>query len=80
MNETKPDKRERYSLNADGDFHAVKDICITCMMPEDRAPELMGFDEEACHCYFKRQPGTPEELEHAIAAVASSEVRRYGQL
>lgn len=75
MDETNSDRRERYHLNADGDFYVVKDMCIFCMMPEDQAPELMGFDEEVSHCYFKRQPGNPEELEHAIAAVSSSEVQ-----
>ena len=46
-----------------------------CMMPEIEAPELMAFDQEAGNCYFKKQPNTPVELAHAIAAVASSEIQ-----
>jgi hypothetical protein len=71
----KPVERERYPQNAAGDFYVEKDLCMMCMMPEVEAPELMGFDQEAWNCYFKRQPSTPNELAHAIAAVASSEIQ-----
>jgi hypothetical protein len=71
----KPVERERYPQNAEGDFYVEKDLCMMCMMPEVEAPELMGFDNEAWNCYFKRQPATSEELTHAIAAVASSEIQ-----
>jgi hypothetical protein len=59
---------ERTSLNTEGDFYVVKDTCITCLAPEHEAPELMGLDE-ATGCYFRRQPQTPKEIEHAIEAV-----------
>jgi len=62
---------ERTPLNAEGDFYVVKDMCITCLAPEHEAPELMGLDE-ATGCYFRRQPQTREELEHAIEAVHAS--------
>jgi hypothetical protein len=39
------------------------------MAPEHEAPELMGYDEVGGGCYFRRQPATAEELEHAINAV-----------
>jgi hypothetical protein len=71
----KPVERERYPQNAEGDFYVEKDLCMMCMMPEVEAPELMDFDQEAGNCYFKKQPNTPEELAHAIAAVASSEIQ-----
>jgi hypothetical protein len=76
MSVTEP---ERTPLNADGDFYVVKDTCITCLAPQQEAPELIGLDE-ATGCYFKRQPQTPEELEHAIEAVCVSCVAavRYG--
>ena len=67
-------KQKRYYLNAEGPFYVEDGECLACMMPEYVAPELMGFDEERAHCYFKRQPTTPEELEHAIEAVASSDI------
>ncbi len=62
---------ERTPLNAEGDFYVEKDMCITCLAPEHEAPELMGLDETT-GCYFRRQPQTPEELEHAIEAVHAS--------
>lgn len=77
-NEPKGKQRERTPLNAEGDFYVEKDTCITCAAPEHEAPELMSHDEET-GCYFKRQPETPEELEHAIEAVWVScvEALRY---
>jgi hypothetical protein len=80
MSKTNPASRERYAQNAVGDFYVEKDLCLQCMAPEAEAPELMGFDEKSGNCYFKRQPATPEELEHAIAAVSVSDIQalRYG--
>lgn len=71
-------KFERTLLNAEGDFYVVKDTCLTCTAPHHEAPELMGLDE-ATGCYFRRQPQTHEELEHAIEAVWVScvEALRY---
>ena len=74
MREQDKGELERYPLNAEGPFYVEKDACLSCMVPEYEAPELMGYDAENCHCYFKRQPATPEELEHAISAVAASDV------
>jgi hypothetical protein len=62
----------RYPLNAPGDFFVEDEMCIACQAPEHEAPELMantGEDGGRYHCYFRRQPETPEELEHAISAV-----------
>jgi hypothetical protein len=36
---------------------------------EAEAPDLMAHDEESGHCYFRRQPSTPEETERACRAV-----------
>ncbi len=62
-------KRIRHKLNAEGDFFVEDGMCITCLAPESEAPELIGFDEKTNHCYFKKQPETEEEIEHAILAV-----------
>ena len=67
-------EREKYPLNADGPFYVVKDLCLCCMLPEYEAPEVMGFDSEAMHCYFRRQPETAEEIEHAVNAVLGSDI------
>src|SRR5262245_22568795 len=62
-----------YTLNASGDFYVADGMCIACQAPEREAPDLMANDPTAhagYHCYFKRQPTTPNELEQAIWAVA----------
>lgn len=65
------DNRKRHPLNADGDFFVEYDMCLACDAPYSEVPELMEYDKNM-HCYFKRQPQTPEELEHAINAVRVS--------
>ena len=62
----------RYQLNAPGDFFVEDGMCIACTAPEHEAPELMSHAEDAAvgyHCYFRRHPETPEEVEHSILAV-----------
>src|SRR5215831_20768418 len=53
------ESEERFPKNAAGPFFVVNGGCITCMAPEHEAPDLMGFDQEQHHCYFKKQPVTP---------------------
>ena len=67
------ESRRRYPLNVSGDFYVEDGMCIACTAPEHEAPDLMSSDPKAhagYHCYFRRQPKTPEELEHAVMAVA----------
>src|SRR5262245_751585 len=62
-----------FRLNAPGDFYVADDLCIACTAPEHEAPDLMAHDTSACggyHCYFKKQPETPEEETRAVRAVA----------
>jgi hypothetical protein len=66
------ERRKVYPLNALGDFYVEDGMCIACAAPEHEAPALMAHDPNAhCgyHCYFKKQPQTPEELDRAIQAV-----------
>jgi hypothetical protein len=65
------EKLKRHPLNAEGDFFVEYDMCLACDAPYSEAPELMAYDEDM-HCYFKRQPQTPEEVESAINAVRVS--------
>ncbi len=71
-------KPKRHPANAPGDFYVEDKMCITCMTPHYVAPELMGMHPEN-HCYFKKQPDTPQEIEHAIEAirVACCQALRY---
>jgi hypothetical protein len=64
-----------YLENAPGDFYVRNDECIACRAPESVAPDLIGFYEDPAgggarsHCYFKKQPKSPEEIERAVKAV-----------
>ena len=66
---------EAYSENAPGPFYVQKDMCIVCRAPESVAPDLIGFHRDPSgtdaesHCYFKKQPQTPEEIDRAVKAV-----------
>jgi hypothetical protein len=57
-----------YPKNAPGPFYVEKGCCICCEAPSHEAPDLIAHDEDGGHCYFKRQPETPEEVERAIRA------------
>jgi hypothetical protein len=61
--------RAAHPLNAPGDFYVEAGLCLACTAPEHEAPSLMGHEEGDYHCYFKRQPQTPQETEMAIRAV-----------
>lgn len=60
----------RFPLNVSGDFYVADEQCIACEAPEHEAPDLMTHQPGSAHCYFYRQPGTAEELDRAIMAVA----------
>jgi hypothetical protein len=70
-----PGAQPRYPENAPGPFYVEKDLCLICCTPESAAPDLIGFYKDPSgthresHCYFKKQPETPEELERAIEAM-----------
>jgi hypothetical protein len=65
-------ERKGFHLNVAGPFYVEDGSCISCGAPEAEAPTLIGWSEKkagAFHCYFKKQPETPEELDQAIQAV-----------
>jgi hypothetical protein len=68
--------------NAPGDFYIEDESCINCDAPHHAAPDLIAYDEagDYPHCYFKRQPEAPDEVERAVMACVVSCVRavRYG--
>lgn len=71
---------KRHPKNAPGPFYVQHQCCIACKAPEAEAPELMSHAEGAdYHCFFRRQPTTPKEFEHACLAVCVScvEAVRY---
>jgi hypothetical protein len=66
-----------YPKNAPGDFYVENGCCLKCEALYYEAPDLMAHDEEGDdpHCYFKKQPETPEEVERAVMACYISCVR-----
>jgi hypothetical protein len=61
--------------SAPGDFYVEKGQCLACGVPHVVAPDLVGWtDEKVQHCFWKKQPGTPAELERAIAVLDAQEL------
>ena len=69
-----PDKP--YPKNAPGPFYVVNSDCMTCGYPHVLAPDLMAWDTDAAgrahHCYFKKQPETPQQIDQAVDAINKS--------
>jgi hypothetical protein len=70
------DRRSRtYPENAPGPFYVQNEECIICRAPESVAPDLIGFYDDPSgtnarsHCFFKKQPQSPEEIDLAVKAV-----------
>ena len=65
---------KRYKLNVPGDFYVEDGECIACTLPASEAPNLIGEDEaeDGYHCYFKKQPVSDKEINHAIDAMRVS--------
>lgn len=58
-----------------GDFYVEEGQCLACGVPHVVAPDLVGWtDEKLSHCYWKKQPETPAELERAIGVLEAQEL------
>ena len=58
-----------------GDFYVEKGQCLACGVPHVVAPNLVGWtNEKPLHCFWKKQPETPEELERAIGVLEAQEL------
>ena len=81
MNNCSLGQLNRYPENSNGDFYVENQVCTACGAPEAEAPDLIEHSKlEYGHCYFKKQPQTPEELDRAINAMSVSCISgiRYG--
>jgi hypothetical protein len=56
--------KDRYPLNK-GDFYINNGDCIACGAPQAEAPDLINHGKAEGHCYFRKQPETETELDHA---------------
>jgi hypothetical protein len=72
----RPTHPQPHPKNAPGDFYVENTECMTCGYPHVLAPDLIGWELDAegreSHCYFKKQPETPLEVEQAVNAVKGS--------
>jgi hypothetical protein len=64
--------RKRHSQNAEGPFYVADGECIACGAPEIEADGLMSHDDTSSHCFFLRQPHSPDEIDSAIRATLAS--------
>lgn len=70
-----PSHERKYTAHpqsAPGDFYVVNNECMVCV-PHHLAPELMAWTEDGYHCFWKKQPERPEEMEHAIRVLEQQE-------
>lgn len=66
-----------HPANATGDFYVEENCCTMCGVPFDEAPDLFGAHQRTnyTHCYVKRQPKSPAELEQMINAARLAELQ-----
>lgn len=67
-----------HPANAPGDFYVEDGCCTMCEMPFAVAPELFGSCQDSMgtpHCYVKRQPGSPAELDRMVSAIRHAELQ-----
>jgi hypothetical protein len=75
---------KRFVKNAIGPFYVEDGMCIACAAPESVAPDLMNHvgpnETDSNHCYFEKQPESPEEMDQALSAmrVCCCGALRYG--
>jgi len=72
----------RHPKSVEGDFYAEDGQCLACGVPHLVAPALLAWvDEERSHCFWKKQPQTPQGLEQAIQVLEVQELgcHRYNR-
>jgi len=68
-------KLSSHPSSVPGDFYVQNGCCTLCGVPETLAPDLIGRSAEKIeHCYWKRQPATPDEIDRAISILAAQEL------
>lgn len=69
-----PRQEKAHPWNARGPFYVVHGWCMACGFPHSLAPELIAppEDQPDSHCFFKKQPETPAEIEQAAKAIAGA--------
>jgi hypothetical protein len=67
-----------HPANVPGDFYVEDGCCTLCEVPFSEAPELFAYWPNADapqHCYVKRQPENPDELETMVSVIRCAELQ-----
>lgn len=59
--------------NVPGAFYVVDGCCTRCGVPDVTAPEHFADTDD--HCFVRRQPATPRELDRVLLTVLQAEFR-----
>ena len=57
-----------------GDFYVINECCLACGAPQSIAPNLIGTESPSHHCFWKKQPETPAEVDQAIKIILTQEL------
>jgi hypothetical protein len=61
--------------SASGDFYVQHACCTSCGVPQEVAPDLVGWrNENLPQCYWVKQPQTADELDRAIKIIHTQEL------
>src|SRR5580765_3820090 len=61
--------------SAFGDFYVEETCCMSCGVPQEIAPDLVGWtNEDRQQCYWVKQPQTTDELDRAIQVIHAQEI------
>lgn len=72
LSEMSDTNHPRHRLNVIGPFYVEDGCCTVCGVPDTLAPELFGGSDD--HCYVKRQPQTPAEIDAMLHVMVSQEL------
>jgi hypothetical protein len=67
-----------HPANVPGDFYVEDGCCTMCEVPFTVAPDLFGTCQDPKgypHCFVKRQPDSPAELDQMISAIRYAELQ-----
>ena len=61
--------------SAFGDFYVEETCCMSCGVPQEIAPDLVGWtNEHLQQCCWLKQPQTKDELDRAIQIIHAQEI------
>jgi hypothetical protein len=71
-------EHKAHPANVPGDFYVEDGCCTMCEVPFAEAPDLFGACQDPqgyTHCFVKRQPRTPNEVDQMVSAIRCAELQ-----